>query len=231
MFLKSVLFFFLISAALFFIIDSNLFAIKNVMVENNSIFSEEEIVEMSGVILGTNTFKIKLKDISQRIRVNPYIKNVEIRRRLPNKLIIKVEERVEVACITFLDHCIILDGEGYVLKTVSENPNLTVIEGFEIEDFTIGKKLEIKSQALLIDALDVIMNMKDNNLFFKKIVVINDEAIVYITDRLTCRADFKVLNNKMKTLGSIVYDLHKKGIKRGVIRIEENGYYSFSPVE
>lgn len=229
--LKFILFIFLISAAFFFIMNNtDIFSIKTVLVQNNHILAQEELVEMSGIILGTNTFKIKTKDIAGRIKTNPYIKEVQVKRKLPDKISIIIEERKEAASVFFLDHCIVLDEEGYALKTVETNPHLTIIDEFPIEDFTIGEKLKVKNQKLFEDVLNVIIKMKENNLFFKKIAIEDEQIVVSIYDKLYCKTDADTLVNNMKTLGEIVYNLHDRGIKRGMIKVGENGYFAYSPV-
>ncbi len=229
-FLILILIIFLICAAFFFIIDSDVFSIHTVSVQNNNRFTQEEIIEMSGVVFGTNTFKIKSEDIRRRIENDPYIKTAEIKRELPDGLIITIEERQDTACIHFLDHWIIIDEEGFVLKTVESNPKLSIVEGLIIDDFTIGEKLKVSNETFLNDTLSVIIETEKNDLFFKKINIEDNQLVIYITDKLICKASTHVLKENMNILRDILYDLHNKGIRRGVIRIQENGYYSYSPV-
>lgn len=230
-FLKLILLIFLLCAGFFFIIDSDVFSIHEVSVQNHNKLTEEKVIELSGVVFGTNTFKVKSEDIRQRIESDPYIKTAEIKRDLPDGLIITVIERQDTACIYFLDHWIVIDKEGFVLKTVETNPKLTIIEGLIIDDFTIGQKLKVSNEAFLNDTLSVIIETEKNDLFFKKIGVEENQLVIYITDKLVCKASAQVINNNMNVLRDMLYNLHSKGIKRGVIRILENGYYSFSPVE
>lgn len=226
-----ILIIFLFCAAFFFIIDSDIFSIHTIRVENNNIFTQEEIIQMSKVVFGTNTFKLKTKDISERIENNAQIKWAQIKRDLPDALIITIKEREDVACIYFLDYWIIIDEEGFVLKTEEVNPKLTVLEGLVIDDFTIGEKLKSKNEAFLNDVLNVIIETEKYDLFFKKIEIVDNQLKIYITDRLTCTANTQILIKNMDILRGILYDLHKQGIRRGVVSIQENGYYTFSPIE
>lgn len=230
-FLIIILIIFLLCAGVFFIIDSGVFSIHQVNVLNNYKYTQEEIIEMSGVVFGTNTFKLKSEDISRRIEFDPYIKQAEVKRNLPDGLTITIEERQDTACIYFLDHWIIIDEEGFVLRTVETNPQLTIVEGLIIEDFTIGEKLKVSNQTFLNDTLSVIIETNKNDLFFKRMKIESDQIIIYITDKLLCKADTQELKENMDILRDIIYDLHSKGIKRGVVRVQGNGYYSYSPVE
>lgn len=229
--LKIILFLFIIGLSFFSVINLDIFSIKTVLVENNNVFTEEDIIQMSGVIFGINTFKIKTKDISERILAHPYIKEVKIKRQLPDKISIVVEERKEAAIVFFLDRCIVLDDEGYALKTVDSNPYLTIIEGLNIEDFTIGEKLEVNNQKTFEDALKVIKSMDENDLFFKRITVTDDQLVVSIYDKLVLKAKSEIIISNMKAIGKLIYELHKDGIKRGTILVLDNGYLSYSPVE
>lgn len=229
--LKKVLFIFFLCIACFFILTSELFSVETVMVENNTVFSQEDIEKMSGITLGTNTFKIKTNDISQRIKDNPYIKDVQVKRKLPGGIAISIEERKEAASVFFLDQCVVLDEEGYVLSTVESNPYLTIIDGLKIKDFSIGEKLKIENQEVLDDVLNVIIKMNEYELFFKKIKIEDQQLNVAIYDKLFCKTNSDMLINNMQMLGEIIYDLHKKGIKRGIIRVGGDGYFSYSPTD
>ncbi len=229
--IKKILIIFLLTIVAFFILSSDIFSVETVFVENNTLFSQEEIIAMSGIVFGINTFKIKTKDISERIMDNPFIKNVKVSRILPDGINIEIDERKEAACVFFVDQSIVLDDEGYVLKTVESNPYLTIIDGLEIEGFIVGERIKIKKQEVLEEVLNVIMEMDRHDLFFKKISIENDQLKVAIYDKLFCNANSQVLMDNMKTLGDIIYDLHKKDIKRGIIRVESDGYFSYSPTD
>ena len=64
---------------------SNIFNIKQIAVLNNNKISSEEIVELSGLTVGTNMFKTRKSVIRNKVKTNAYIENVQTKRSLNGK--------------------------------------------------------------------------------------------------------------------------------------------------
>ncbi|MFC1620788.1 cell division protein FtsQ/DivIB [Candidatus Omnitrophota bacterium] len=85
-------------------------------------------------IIGANIFFMDLKDLKQKIEaVHPEFKDIEIRRLLPNKLIVKANLRKPVAQIRS-DRYYFVDEEGVLLPDVKNfpDPGLPIIGGVGI---------------------------------------------------------------------------------------------------
>lgn len=222
----------IISIVLILTIRSNIFNIKYIEVYGNSMFSTEEIISDSGIVLQTNIFKIKLDNIKNRLESNPYFKDINISRKYPNKIVIKLAEREEVASIAFMDYYIIIDEEGKVLRTSDKDEGLSVIYGLEFENFSMGDYLTIIEPESLNVALEILNAMKKNNIFFPKIDVSNNKKIVInIFDELQCNITNENIEYNVAVLKNIIYDLYNKGIYRGLISIGSKGYFTYNPID
>jgi len=82
-----------------FIFSSNFCNIKEVIVKGNDCLSEDEIFCKCGIQLGENIFKLDLKKSKDSLIQEPRIKEVEIKRVIPNKIIISVKERKAAAFV------------------------------------------------------------------------------------------------------------------------------------
>ncbi|MFA5527587.1 MAG: FtsQ-type POTRA domain-containing protein [Peptostreptococcales bacterium] len=220
-----------IGGGLYLFLFSGFFNIGFILVENNSFYSETDIIEKTKVQYGTNQFKVKLSEVRDNLLNDPYIKGVTIDRKLPDKLVIQIVERKESACIEFMGKWLIIDEEGYALRIADTLPEYSILDGFTIIDFTVGDKIQVKEEDELYPVLKVIQGMNKNNLFFKNVGIKGQEMVLYISDNLTCKGEVDVLLESMDALRDILYDLHKRGVKRGTIHIRGNGYYSYSPLE
>ena len=77
------------------------FRVQNIVVEGASIYTEEEIIEASGIDQGDNLLFVNCSRDSSRIFSRlPYVESAVIRRELPDKIIITVSESYATAYIS-----------------------------------------------------------------------------------------------------------------------------------
>ncbi|MBW7650190.1 cell division protein FtsQ/DivIB [Anoxybacillus sp. ST4] len=79
--------------------QSPLSNVSVIHVEGNNHVSSEEIIELSGVTTNTSFWKVKKDEIEQRIKQHPEVKEVSVKKRIPNRIDIAVVERKRIAYI------------------------------------------------------------------------------------------------------------------------------------
>ena len=87
-------FFILITFGLLFSLSLTVFfPVKNVIIQGESVYTHEEIITASGINENNNLFLVKeaqvLLSIQQKL---PFIKEIELKRKFPDKVIIKVKD-------------------------------------------------------------------------------------------------------------------------------------------
>lgn len=136
---------FLLLISIFFILytKTSFFHISNIEVFGNEQISDDKLILASGVTTGENIFKINLKSAKENIKLHPYTKNVKVKRKLPNKIAIHIEERKEAAVIVHIGSYIYIDDEGIILNILSEKKDnkCITISNLEIEEAEIGKEI------------------------------------------------------------------------------------------
>ncbi len=140
------------------LLESDLFNLKYVELYGNSIASYEEVLEASKLILHRNLFKYDLDMVEQQVIQHPYIKEVEAARKLPNKLVINVQEREEYAIISYMGSYVYVDHELVALKIADsyiaqEQPLIT---GVELQSLKVGDPLRAINQEDLQKAIMVL---------------------------------------------------------------------------
>ena len=75
------------------------FNIEEIIIENNSIFKNEEIKKDLFFLYKTNIFSVKSKNISKQLNNDSFIESFEIKKIYPNKLRIKVFEKKPIAIL------------------------------------------------------------------------------------------------------------------------------------
>lgn len=126
-------------------------SVKTIRVLGCSAFSEENVINLSGLYTGKNLYSYNLKEAEANIELNPYIEVVSIERQFPSTLCINIRERIEHAAIAGPnDHYCILDETGFILhighRTSAEG--LILIEGLGTSGFSVGTAVDIDKSIL-----------------------------------------------------------------------------------
>lgn len=149
----------LVSLAVYVLLQSAVFEVRNIEIIGRNEVPQEELLKLSGVVLGSNIFKVDLSSGEEKIRMLPLISDVQITRKFPATVVIDVTERVPVALLPLEKGFTLIDIEGVYLRqgSISED-HYPVITGFDF-----GKSRITPGQAvtddIVITALQVIQQL------------------------------------------------------------------------
>ncbi|SHI58944.1 cell division protein FtsQ/DivIB [Desulfofundulus thermosubterraneus] len=193
---ERILFAFVVLLAAFILLGSPLFEVREIEVTGNSALPEKKIVELSGITIGTNIFRVNLKESEARIRTVPLIKDVSLTREFPSRIVIAVEERKAVALLPIKDGFMQVDREGVCLKESGVAGSLPVVTGTVVPTPAPG---EVIRDAKLGTALQVINQLPGSLCSKLSEIHVNaqGQVVLYTLDGVECR------------LGAPV-DIHKK---------------------
>ena len=207
------------------------FNIEGVAVVGNNEITDDEIIKLSEIEEGDNLFSVHPWFVERRIKnSNLYIEDVNVNRRLPNEVEIIVKERKGKAQFTNGKRYIVTDNEGMVIETAREERQVTLIEGVTVTGAELKNTIEVKETGNFNKAMELVKEMEEGDLYFKKIKVDGNDVEAYIYDSLLCRGKYDNLIECIKSgaLKSVVFDLYQKGTESGVINIGSNNYCSFT---
>ena len=114
---------FVLVLALLLLANSPLFRLQRVEVLGASLMQEGEIVERAGLQLELPLYAIDLNDAAARLREDPVIVEVRLRRRLPDTIVVTLKERRAVGFLTTREAFWAVDAEAIPLF-VTESPSL-----------------------------------------------------------------------------------------------------------
>lgn len=193
------------------------FNISNIEVIGNKKISNDKVIKASGNPMRENIFKVSSGEIEKNLKKHPYVKEAVVKRRLPNKLIIEIEERNEKFIISHGGSNVYLDVDGIVLKIDSEpNNKLTILKGANIDKPDVGYKITSENEEFVDNILGFIDISNKTNLLneINTIDVSNgDNIIMELKDGVL--VDFGPLNNveyKLRYIKEILNDLNVKDI-------------------
>jgi cell division protein FtsQ len=133
------------------------FSLVDVTVESNGVLTRELVTRFAGMRVGQNVFALDLDQARRNVEMIPLVRQVEVRRLLPNRVLIHVDERVPVArlqapAMGSSDLAYWVDRDGFVIKPLKladgtvvrpQLPrSLPVLTGLKLTDVRVGKRVE-----------------------------------------------------------------------------------------
>ncbi|MBR2742672.1 MAG: FtsQ-type POTRA domain-containing protein [Clostridia bacterium] len=213
-----------------------LFLLDGIDVVGNEIYADEDITALMEVSPGDNLFRIDTDTEAQRVAANlPYIADIKVLRRFPNKLLVKVEEeKIAYKISTNGATGIVLNRDGKVLERTDYLPayDYTEVVGVTVTEFEVGKPLDPATDDGKIGIVDDIMRYIDEN-------GILDIRFVDIKDKFDIRLNYNFqiriylgepseLEDKIIMLGGVLERLN--GRESGTLDIRSTTTAYFNPV-
>ena len=216
-----------------FALVSPIFNIKEINVLNNEQILTETIVSLSQLQIGQNIFRFNKNKVQNEIKTNPYIESVTIKRKIPNKVEITIEERKKNYNVEFLNGYAYINNQGYILEISEQKLDLPVIQGIstDVEDITEGNRLNTQDLNKLEIVIQIMNICKDYELDTKvsTIDITNkSDYILYMEEekKIIHLGDETNLSNKMLYVPAI---LEENKDKEGTIYVNGDINNNFKP--
>lgn len=201
----------IILGGVIFALTSPIFNIKDIKVMNNNQVSSDTIISLSELKQDENIFKFYKNNVINKIKENPYIENVKIQRKIPNKIEIEVKERVAKYSVDYMGKYAYINTQGYILEIAEESKDMTIIQGITTEEDEVvpGKRLNNDDLNKLEDVIKILDSANENGLEGKvtSIDISNkNEYSIYIEkeNKKVHLGDSTNLSNKMLYVISII---------------------------
>ncbi len=175
----------LVIVAIVFIFVSGAFDITEILVEKNTRISAEQIVSFSGIEKGTNVFAISKKVIKKKLKENSYVNDVQIKRVLPNKIKLVIEERNIEYVLQLANSYVYIDKQGYVLEISNDKPDVPIILGFTTDLSNIKENdrldnIDLKKMNMLSKIMETANNNQIANLITKIDISNEKDYTIYL---------------------------------------------------
>lgn len=217
-----------VALALFFKVDK-------VTVTGNSRYSADKIVEAAGIQTGDNMFFLNKYKASEQITTAlPYVETVQIRRQLPDTLVVTVTECTAPAAVQQDGKLWLLSGDGKIVDSkAGDGKQYAMVKGLSLLEPQVGSDIQVpdeeqSSAQLLLTLLGL---LRDKGMLADvQSIDLSDSATVILRylDRfdVTFRwdADF---DYKLDYLLAVVERLEIN--EKGAIDMTQEGKASFIP--
>lgn len=210
---------------------SNIFNLSEVEIIGNKNLKKDEVVNLE---MSKNIFTYKLNDIKNEIITNPYIEDAKVKRKLPNKILITIDE-VKIAALLSngRDYCYIDDNGDLIKKVANIEENSDKIVFITKYDLENGKTINFKSEKNKNCILKLISLLKEEHLEkeITKIEYTTDSKINVLTK---VGSEFLLLNDdnlnyNIARASKILLDLQNKNIKSGIVDLTYSNYAVYKP--
>ncbi|MBQ8556225.1 MAG: FtsQ-type POTRA domain-containing protein [Clostridia bacterium] len=150
--------------AVMVILFSALFQVRSIRVEGNTTVSAEEIIRLSGLSTGMNTFAIDEDAVSRRIESNRYLRCLLVDVQGMDSVIIRVRERVPAAVINHNGLRITMDNRGWVLEESLDangsGDDLVFVSGLDVRRCDLGQAISLNNATQLTVYNEILVELK-----------------------------------------------------------------------
>ncbi|NLP14804.1 MAG: FtsQ-type POTRA domain-containing protein [Clostridium sp.] len=257
-FIRLILVILFIMAVLVSLALSPLFYINRIEVYGNKHYNSSEVINASGLIMGTNWFKsnsLDLKGIvmfrsidSEKMLLErcPYLKSAVVRIGIPGVVRITVTEREPVALVPYLGTNLVIDNHGHVIDTTNNvnGSELPTIRGVVCNGYMLGQALKVDNYEY-IEAFNVVMKTiassdanageRGKEFCIKDIVTYIDvtdldNVAICLDSRIVVNfGGYKEINEYRIDFLREIYYLKLKEEDRGLLDFTSGEYPSFIP--
>lgn len=214
-----------------------LFKIQVIQVDSDTRYNKDDIISAIGIKKGENLF-LSARNIDKKNiqRLMPYIDEVNIIRKIPNKVVIKVKESSPKGIIYSDSKYILIDDKARILEILDEPiDNIMIIRVNDVKSTNPSDIVEFKNDDIKAIMYKILDEIKQNN-------ISDDITQIDMTDQLNIMIKYQDrikiqvgsvdnLDYKFKTASLILSD-EIKANERGILNVsisQDEGRSYFLP--
>ena len=208
--------------------------VAEIEVSGTTRYEAADIIQTSGIKTGDNMFMINKFDVAEKILDRyPYIEQIKIRRRLPDKFTFEIIERTPAAFVIADDNRWLIDKKGYILERIGNDEVVKVpkITGVEVVTPRAGGELILKNEAQLLPLREVLNSLSTagmtENTTRIEIAKLYDINIIYGERFLVSLGDTTELPRKIEMLKAVIGELAE--FDKGTINVSAIKEARFKP--
>ena len=193
------------------------FNLKQVAVNGVTLYTNDQILEVGGVVNGANLFRTNTDIIEQRlVDTLPYVESAKVTKDFPNSLVIEIEEAMKACEIEKDGKYFVVSESGRLLEAdnLQHNAELPLVQGFELTSPEVNKEIESSDKyksKVLMQVLEDINSSDIGNITVIDMTKRTD-IVLWYEDRLELRVgstldmDYKLTNMKYVIEGKLPED-------------------------
>ena len=131
--------------------NSDYFKVKNIEVQDNEHYEDEEITSLIPEVIGANIFDINKKIAEETVAEElNWVKDAELSKIFPNKVVLKLIERRPDLIISYRGEYFLMDNDGVILDEIGRGDlnsfkDLILVRNAVSHRINIGEKIAKKN--------------------------------------------------------------------------------------
>lgn len=189
-------------AAKRFFLDNPDYKLSTIEVQTDGTLQREQILSVAGLHEGENIFRVNLARVHDRLQDLPQVDEIEVIRKLPGEIDIRIVERKPIAWVTSekqmadpfaSDAAFLIDGRGVLMKEkklLPEYLGLPVIVGCQSESLQAGKTVEAPETKAALELLRLSSRSFMQTRFQIREIDVSKEYCLVVTDKNHSKVTF-----------------------------------------
>lgn len=198
-------------------LQSPLSHIKTIQVSGNLYMTEDELIKEINISEQTNYWKVKPKELEQKLLKNEMVKDVQVEKKFPREIRVSLTEYTKIGYFSKDSQYAIVLENGTILPGTKElEGDAPLMTGFDDEEQLIRLTNELAdlSPSILNLISEIHWDPTEENM---------DTIYLYMTDGYLVKASIRNFSKKMQFYPSIVMQLSDD--RKGVIHIGVGAYF------
>lgn len=121
------------------------FQVENIEVNGNGKYTDIYITNLAHIPENTHMLMLDIEEIKTNIEESePYLEVLNIKKKLPQTVLIEVKERQPKALIEYADKYLLADDKGNILEIIDELPEnrkYPIVQGFAVGSVSLGRTI------------------------------------------------------------------------------------------
>ncbi len=212
------------------IFKTNIFIVKKFEYPPSVYLSDADIKKYGGIEENSLFFTVGVESVSKSLTKHPYIKSVIVTKKFPDKLVLDIDYRNELAAIKYSGLYVTIDETLTVLKVEESIGDIFLIDGFEFKSFNIGEELKVEDWRILQRTVQLISLLKNSHIEAKPYIRYDNGIELLLNDAYRVRfGKGQDIERKFNNFVDIYEQLSEKGVQSGIIDVSHNGLPIFKP--
>ena len=187
-----------------FLRGSGFFAIKEISIEGGERVKPAQVRSLIGIRVGENIFAADLRGAEEALLRLPEVRRARVRRVLPSRIIVSLEERRPFAVVSLKDQYYWVDRQGYLLERANApDASSPLLSGVEVIDTERGERLDARS----LHAFQALFGMGEGFLdrFSKfQLQSSSPELVLQAKEGFCVKLDLENLGERLKLLARLL---------------------------
>jgi len=197
------------------VMHADLFVISGVDIKGVKMLSDRDLKDIVGVFTGQNIFRVDLSAAIKRAEGNPWVKDAQIYRRLPNRLTMVFTERTPTSILDTGMERYLLDGQGVVIERLpKEQTSIWPLPIIAIRDYRARPGEEVTAEGLP-EAMELIAEISARGGWKLPDITVkadSPETLSVLYEGCQIKIGSGRYGEKLRRLAEVMTDVNQRGV-------------------